>query len=347
MIHTSVLPTVPGQKQRCQATETRRLGFTLVELLVVIAIVGALIALMLPAVQAAREAARRGQCQNNLRQLCVAVLNFESAHGRLPPGYMGPRPPKSVLSGVRLNDLHNQQVGFAAFILPYLEAGGVAAAIEIDLAAKLPEWQFWGTNDPTWQAANNDLSVMLCPSAPQEPPTTAIYALLNAHSPDPTRNMLNLERVWLPMETSSLLGRSNYLGNAGVYGITEDEPMDRMRGPLANRTQVRLADISDGLSATLLVGEALGEMKDGVLTEAYSWMGCGSLPLLPGLVESPDSGLLDAAHWYVFSSNHVDAVGFCLTDGSVRHFSRRIDKGVWRALGTIQADDLVSASSGE
>jgi prepilin-type N-terminal cleavage/methylation domain-containing protein len=336
-------PVAPVPAPPREASAVKICGFTLVELLVVIAIIGALIALLLPAVQAAREAARRAQCQNNLRQLCTATLNFESATRFLPPGYLGPRPARNVLAGGRLIDLHDQQVGFAAFVLPYLEAGAVAASIDVDMADRLPLWQFWGVSDPTWQAANNELSVMLCPSAPQETPSTAVYALLNAYSPGPKQ--LSLERAWLPIEISGSLGRSNYLGNAGVYGITEDDAMDQLRGPLANRTQVKLADITDGLSATLLVGEAIGEMNEGVLTEAYSWMGCGSLPLLPGLVESPSSGLLEVAHWYAFSSQHTDAVGFCLTDGSVRYFSRSVEKIVWRALGTIQADDLVDQSS--
>ena len=65
---------------------SRRRGFTLVELLVVIAIIGVLVALLLPAVQSAREAARRSQCQNNIRQAAIGILNFESAHNELPPG---------------------------------------------------------------------------------------------------------------------------------------------------------------------------------------------------------------------------------------------------------------------
>ncbi len=315
-------------------------GFTLVELLVVIAIMGILIAMLLPAVQAAREAARRSQCQNNLRQLCTATLNFESANTVLPPGYLGPRPAKNVAVGPQLVDLDDQLIGFAAYLLPYLELGPEAALIDVDMAsARRPRRQFWGINDSTWQAANHPLAVMVCPSAPQETPRTGIGALINSYSGS---SPLIIEFFWPMLAISESLGRSNYLGNAGIYGILDVEEMDRLRGPLANRTQVKLADISDGLSATLLIGEAVGEIDGGVLDLAYSWMGCGSLPLYPGLKVSPNSGLLDEAHWYGYSSEHPGVTGFCLTDGSVRFFSHSVDKDVWRALGTIQADDIVA-----
>src|SRR5262245_44330922 len=86
-------------------------GFTIVELLIVVAIIGILIALLLPAVQAARESARRTQCDNNLRQIALATLHFESVRKVLPPGYLGPRSPRNVMVGPKLVDLNNQLVG--------------------------------------------------------------------------------------------------------------------------------------------------------------------------------------------------------------------------------------------
>ncbi|MHC4401971.1 MAG: DUF1559 family PulG-like putative transporter, partial [Planctomycetota bacterium] len=88
---------------------SRRPAFTLVELLVVIAIIGILIALLLPAVQAAREAARRMRCQNHLRQIVTALHNYETAFGVFPPG--------TIDDGVR----RRQQWGWPVFLLPYLE----------------------------------------------------------------------------------------------------------------------------------------------------------------------------------------------------------------------------------
>src|SRR5690348_15993690 len=87
-------------------------GFTLVELLVVIAIIGILVALLLPAIQAAREAARRAQCQSNMKNISLAVLNYESSKKKFPPGFVSTPPATETW-------------GWAAFILPYLEEQGV------------------------------------------------------------------------------------------------------------------------------------------------------------------------------------------------------------------------------
>src|SRR5882757_9149292 len=87
-------------------------GFTLVELLVVIAIIGILVALLLPAIQAAREAARRAQCQSNMKNISLAVLNYESSNKKFPPGFVSS--PSST-----------EAWGWATFTLPYLEEQGI------------------------------------------------------------------------------------------------------------------------------------------------------------------------------------------------------------------------------
>ncbi len=110
-------------RRRCRA------GFTLVELLVVIAIIGILVALLLPAVQAAREAARRSHCLNNLRQFGIALHSYEGANKRLPPGNLGYDPKTSSLSTVRGNS-NEVNTAFPPFVLPYMEEGALFDAYD-------------------------------------------------------------------------------------------------------------------------------------------------------------------------------------------------------------------------
>ena len=103
-------------------------AFTLVELLVVIAILGVLIALLLPAVQAAREAARRTQCRNNLKQIGLAAHNFHNTHGRFPPGYLG----STAAVPTKTDIWTGQHVGALVFLLPYLEQNDIYLEIDSD-----------------------------------------------------------------------------------------------------------------------------------------------------------------------------------------------------------------------
>ena len=120
-------------------------AFTLVELLVVIAIIGILIALLLPAVQAAREAARRIQCCNNLKQIGLAILTYENAHGYFPPAA------SEVSSGWSTHH------SLFAFILPQLEQEAIAKMYRFDL-----NWSSWSNKEAT----ERDVAAFLCPSAP-------------------------------------------------------------------------------------------------------------------------------------------------------------------------------------
>ena len=146
-------------------------AFTLIELLVTIAIIGMLIAVLLPAVQAAREAARKIQCRNNLKQIGIAFHNHHDVHYRLPAGGVGYR--RTALDAPNLTDLsqprltgHPELVGkeFAwnVYLLPFLEQTGVAAELNTDL---------WIDHPANRKAVQTALPVFLCPSAGEPRPT--------------------------------------------------------------------------------------------------------------------------------------------------------------------------------
>lgn len=125
----------------------QRRGFTLIELLVVIAIIGVLIALLLPAVQAAREAARRMQCTNNLKQMGLALHNYESSNGVLPPSV--------VLRASGTTLLWSNGWSVHARIAPFAEQGPLFNSMNFDLSYELPENQ---------TVASQSVSLFLCPS---------------------------------------------------------------------------------------------------------------------------------------------------------------------------------------
>jgi prepilin-type N-terminal cleavage/methylation domain-containing protein len=131
-----------------QPSGMSRRGFTIVELLVVIAIIGMLIGLLLPAVQAVREAARRMQCQNNLHQIGIAMHNYHAAFRKLPPGGIEVRPETS----------RGKQIAWSAMVLPFLEQSAVYSKIDFNFAFDHPVNR---------EAAATPIEAYLCPSTPR------------------------------------------------------------------------------------------------------------------------------------------------------------------------------------
>lgn len=131
-----------------QPSGMSRRGFTIVELLVVIAIIGTLIGLLLPAVQAVREAARRMQCQNNLHQIGIAMHNYHAAFRKLPPGGIEVRPETS----------RGKQIAWSAMVLPFLEQSAVYSKIDFNFAFDHPVNR---------EAAATPIEAYLCPSTPR------------------------------------------------------------------------------------------------------------------------------------------------------------------------------------
>ncbi len=160
---------------------SQRGAFTLVELLVVITIIGILIALLLPAVQAAREAARRIQCSNHLKQIGLGAHNFQNQNNRFPPGYLGPipQPQSAAFSG--------QAVCCLAFILPFMELDNVWEPMDADISdpanAGISLFDlaqvgnpYWAPTRPhAWRMAQTKIGTFICPSdTPYDKPIPAV-----------------------------------------------------------------------------------------------------------------------------------------------------------------------------
>jgi prepilin-type processing-associated H-X9-DG protein/prepilin-type N-terminal cleavage/methylation domain-containing protein len=207
-----------ASSQRCLL----RIGMTLVELLVVVAIIGVLVALLLPAVQAARESARRAQCQNNLRQVGVALHVYHNANRELPIGCIEKRVPSSKPDG--------RQHAWSSAILPHLEEPALWASIDFGAA-------YDAANNFT--AARETVAAYLCPSTWRVAPGRDGSIVADPFAP---------------------AGSPTYRGAAidygGIYGTGQMSPS--ANGTFLYDRPVKLSDVTDGTSHTLAVAEDSG-----------------------------------------------------------------------------------------
>ena len=238
-------------------------GFTLVELLVVIAIIGILVGLLLPAVQAAREAARRMQCGNNLRQVGLAVMNFESARKKLPPSSINlpTTGNASVIIRTELREFikqgtdgslnaHYANQCFLTSILPFIEQNTVLQQGPMGYNIKL-DW-YDPLNRP---ACSVPIATFLCPS---NPTGERLMDTANLGSVDRARFAAGGD--WKPALTDYMtVNRGN---NRQVVwdAITQSNPTypgdEGNKGVLATNQYTKLAAITDGLSSTIMLSEA-------------------------------------------------------------------------------------------
>jgi prepilin-type N-terminal cleavage/methylation domain-containing protein/prepilin-type processing-associated H-X9-DG protein len=322
----------------------RRSGFTLIELLVVIAIIGILIALLLPAVQGARESARRAQCATNLKQIALAMQSYQDALGSLPPGKKG------CCWGTWL-----------VYVLPQLEQGNLYNA-----------WNAEGSNLPGTPPAGDD-DLRYFGVANRTVTSTWISAYL---CPSDDRNAPIVE----PMNGTTFACTSqNYAANFGnttqfqedFRGISfRGAPFVDIGSPFRGLTQtdrghrpIGLSAIADGLSMTLLVSEVVvGQGRD---LRGFSWWGdaAGFETYLGPNSPSPDvlfspyycqseapnppcaAASTDLPDNYAARSRHPGGVNTAMADGSVRFVRDAIDLPVWRALSTTRGGEVISADA--
>ncbi|HET6880286.1 MAG TPA: DUF1559 domain-containing protein [Pirellulales bacterium] len=282
-----------------------RSAFTLVELLVVIAVIGLLVGLLLPAVQAARESARRAQCANNLKQIGIACSSYADAARSFPPGYCAAM---AYLDGATDT---SPGWSWAAFLLPYMEQATVYQALDFNLPIEHPA---------NARGIQTSLAPYLCPSdiLPQTP-----YSV-----PDASGNVLTSAA---PMSYAACVGSDE----SGVADFTGNGVFYRNSG-------IRFADILDGTTFTILVGEKpfakaqgiwAGAVNRGVLTRG-EYNTCQ--PEVPGMTYPAAALVLSHAHLNNaeidddgsagmddFSSMHPQGSNFVFADGSV-HFVQSI-----------------------
>jgi len=317
-----------------------RKGFTLIELLVVISIIAVLIALLLPAVQAAREAGRRAQCINNMKQVGLALLNYESTYSVFPFGVMTYN---SAIAGEEFPN-NRKDHSFFNYILAQTEQSAIYNAINFSHEAG-------GLIQRT--AFDNQIASFVCPSDGRIQP----YSLA---------------------ESVNGYFQASYAGNAGTidsirwwYGANSTPKEIVADGSLSRGTVFRLSEFTDGTSQTLFIGE-FSRFKDDTervknFGNRFGWWSTNltgvtrpsvlalTVPRInaPQMVPDHPTGvnstsLRDAPTainfgQFGFRSMHPGGANFLLVDGSVKFLKESIAKQTYRALSTRQGSETVSS----
>ena len=340
-------------------------GFTLIELLVVIAIIAVLIAILLPAVQQAREAARRTQCRNNLKQIGLALQNYEGTHQVFPPS--------CVLNPYRDGSEFGITYGDSSRVGPPGFGWGVSLLPSLEQA---PLFNSFDLNVPCWSpvnapAARTKVVVFLCPSATGGSDGFVIQkqGADNRHGVPLTRD-----------DGSSIyFSHSHYVTNAGInqpwgraaaycYNFDIPEPVpgapdDVINGPFYPNSHTRVADVTDGLSNTVFIGERssllsnntwVGVVPTAVVspklalrpwssdnTGATDLVGCHSGPDVHDhpqiIIHAPNNPF---GHTDEMWGEHGAGCNVLFGDGSVRFYTAFTDGNVWAALSSRNGGEV-------
>ncbi|MFO0935210.1 MAG: DUF1559 domain-containing protein [Gemmataceae bacterium] len=305
----------------------RKTAFTLIELLVVIAIIAILIGLLLPAVQKVREAAARTQCQNNMKQIVLGSMNYESAYGVLPPGNLGGNSTTGFFGG--------QCVGSLFFLLPYIEQNNLYSQftgqynINTYFAFPPSGYNWWSAN-PDFSLSYTKIKTFRCPSDTINSATETANGVILLAMTDPSSAPTNACTYgYFGGGNAYDIGITNYTGVMGALGANattssaSDGPginLAQYIGIYTNRSKTKITSISDGTSNTLAFGEGLGRSVGAATPDfAWSWIGVGAMPTKFGLQNGKSgTGGSSANVPLCFGSNHTGVINFAMGDGGIR-----------------------------
>jgi prepilin-type N-terminal cleavage/methylation domain-containing protein/prepilin-type processing-associated H-X9-DG protein len=328
-----------------------RRGFTLVELLVVIAIIAILISLLLPAVQQVREAAARIQCENNLKQIGLALHNYHDVYKHFPPGYLDRNTDPNSTPDLDLGP----GWGWASFLLPFVEQQNVYKQIDFN--------QTVGSGSNT-AISQHPLALFQCPSDPYQ----QNFPVYDSSFTAPVAWLAHGSYVgcsgWVECFNGaggnpSSAGNDGLPGPAGAAGV----------GLFYRNSMNRIASVSDGLSNTIIVGERSGNHSPSTWTGAYPGGRCPAwMAVQPPSPYSPPPGPpydyadygealvlahgnashLPSADYPIFDpdtfySMHTgQGANFLFGDGSVHFLTSAIDPTTYQALCTIAGGEVAN-----
>ena len=330
------------RRQLCSA-------FTLVELLVVITIIGILVSLLLPAVQSAREAGRRVQCANNLKQLGLAALAHEQMNGHYPTGGWGWMWTGDATRGAGIE----QPGGWAYNILPYLEQQSL-----YDLPGDNTVGSSAQEKADAGKMLSTPLAMFICPTRRQ----AKLYPFDKPSSETPHN------AAW--DSTLGGVAKTDYAANgggvnSGTGGCDSPGPSSvssgwtgacqNMTGVIFQRSTIRTAHVKDGATSTYLIGEKF--LGTEMYTNGKHWADNGSLftghdkdiirhatSVYPPL-QDHDGGGSQGYRWQNFGSSHAGSWQAVLCDGSVHSLSYFIDPLVHHRLGNRNDGEVVDATA--
>ena len=359
-------PRKPGRDRR---------GFTLIELLVVIAIIGVLIGLLLPAVQAAREAARRAQCNNNLKQIGLALQNYEGAFNTFPIGYFNTTPPNCDGS-LNVTSGHTWE----AYVLPFMEGQGLFNAVNFSKTYfSMAQSTAFGTVTATYVCPSDSPAEVLDPS----------LGFLKTWQTSYSGSAGTTEVMFYGYNPPTNANRCGSLDSNGAFGVTQVS---------------RIADVVDGMSSTIFVGETarfpneppgsnynfgnIGGLWQGapwtaaqsawsdtrIMALAYPVPRINAPPAIgpaawdvqsnisvPLCLENTSPLATDQPSWALdrstgqvpcrdmgqlgFRSFHSGGANFLFGDGSVKTLRDSINLTTYQALGTRKGNEVVSGDA--